>query len=83
MTALETTGEVVVAIVVATARYTRVATSTEFKPELNKSPFTKNNFFTLNEPIRLQLLINRSRFTTLTTSPPDSVSADLTKSPSS
>jgi hypothetical protein len=67
VTALETTREVVVAIVVAivvaTARCTRVATSTEFKPELNKSPFTKNNFFDLNEPIRLRFFINRSRFT--------------------
>ena len=52
VTTLETTGEVV-----ATARCTLVATSTEFKPELNKSPFTKNNFFTLNDPIRLQLFI--------------------------
>jgi hypothetical protein len=32
-------GEVVVAIVVATARCTRVATSTQLKPELNNSPF--------------------------------------------
>ena len=40
-------------------RCTRVASSTEFKPELNKSPFTKRQFFPFNEPIRLQLLINR------------------------
>jgi hypothetical protein len=43
MTTWETTGEVVV----ATARCTRVATSTEFKPELNKSPFTKIQLFQL------------------------------------
>jgi len=47
VTALETTGEVVVAIVVATARCTRVATITEFKPELNNSPFTKRQLFPL------------------------------------
>jgi hypothetical protein len=47
VTALETTGEVVVAIVVATARCTRVATSTQFKPELNNSPFTKRQLFPL------------------------------------
>jgi hypothetical protein len=36
--ALPFAGEVVVAIVVATACYARVATSTQFKPELNNSP---------------------------------------------
>ncbi len=79
-TTMETTGEVVV---VTTARCTLVATSTEFKPELKKFSFAKNNFFPFNEPIRLQLLINRPRLTPLTTSPSDSVRADLTKSPSS
>jgi hypothetical protein len=37
--------EVVVAIVVATARCTWVATSTEFKPELNNLPQQKENFY--------------------------------------
>jgi hypothetical protein len=32
-------------IVVATARCTRVATSTEFNPELNNLPFTKTRRF--------------------------------------
>ena len=47
MAALETTGEVVVTIVVTTARYTRVATITEFKPDLNNSPFTKRQLLPL------------------------------------
>jgi hypothetical protein len=39
-------GDVVVAIVVATTRYIRVATSTEFKPELNNLPTTEKTIFT-------------------------------------
>jgi hypothetical protein len=38
-------GEVVVAIVAATARFTRVATTREFKPELNNLPFTETRSF--------------------------------------
>jgi len=34
-----------VGVVVATARCTRVATSTQFKPELNNSPFTETRSF--------------------------------------
>ena len=37
-------GEVVVVIVVATARCTWVATITEFKPELNNLPLTEKRF---------------------------------------
>jgi len=38
-------GEVVVAIVAATTRCTSVATSTEFKPELNNLPLTEKRFY--------------------------------------
>ena len=41
-------GEVVVAIVVATARCTWVATSTEFKPELTTYPSLKSEAFLKN-----------------------------------
>jgi hypothetical protein len=37
-------GEGVVAIVVATARCTWVATTTEYKPELNNLPLTEKRF---------------------------------------
>jgi hypothetical protein len=43
--ALPFVGEVVVAIDVATTRCARVAASTQFKPELNNSPFTETRSF--------------------------------------
>ena len=43
--ALPFVGEGVVAIVVATARCTRIAPSTQFKHELNNLPFTKTRSF--------------------------------------